>query len=132
VWGLLELSKILRVNALGEIREIICVARFCCFSDISVILIPGLTSLSSWQVQAIPPGGELLGYSERTGIELFAVGDHVLGIQGHPEFTEDVVRDLIDTRHSAGILKVSFVYITYLILRPVSLVSNFNMDYTYF
>ncbi|CAM6106196.1 unnamed protein product [Calypogeia fissa] len=56
------------------------------------------------QVQQIPPGGELLGFSEKTAIEVFAVGDHVLGIQGHPEFTEDVVKDLIDTRLSLGML----------------------------
>lgn len=56
------------------------------------------------QVQVIPPGGELLGFSDKTPIEVFAVGDHVLGIQGHPEFTEDVVKDLIDTRLSLGML----------------------------
>lgn len=36
--------------------------------------------------------------SERTGVEMFAVGEHVLAIQGHPEFFEDVVVDLLDHR----------------------------------
>ncbi|KAL2613058.1 hypothetical protein R1flu_024750 [Riccia fluitans] len=57
------------------------------------------------QVQELPLGGELLGLSERTGIEMFSIGDHVLAIQGHPEFTEDVVTDLIDSRLASGILK---------------------------
>ncbi|KAL3680021.1 hypothetical protein R1sor_022977 [Riccia sorocarpa] len=57
------------------------------------------------QVKEIPPGGELLGSSERTAIEMFSVGDHVLAIQGHPEFTEDVVANLIDSRLEAGVLK---------------------------
>ncbi|KAG6551038.1 hypothetical protein Mapa_007271 [Marchantia paleacea] len=56
------------------------------------------------QVKEIPTGGELLGFSEKTGIEMYAVGDNVLAIQGHPEFTEDVVRDIVDTRFSMGIL----------------------------
>ncbi|OAE23378.1 hypothetical protein AXG93_1660s1370 [Marchantia polymorpha subsp. ruderalis] len=56
------------------------------------------------QVKEIPPGGELLGFSERTGIEMYAVGDNILAIQGHPEFSEDVVRDIVDTRSSSGVL----------------------------
>lgn len=51
----------------------------------------------------------MLGSSERTGIEVFAVGDHALGIQGHPEFTEDVVTDLIDSRLKIGVLTVSII-----------------------
>eukprot|EP00249_Psilotum_nudum_P028895 c38887_g1_i1 orf=343-1125(-) len=55
------------------------------------------------QVSEIPPGGELLASSEKTGIEIFAVGEHVLGIQGHPEFTEDVLHNFLDTGCHQGL-----------------------------
>lgn len=50
------------------------------------------------QVSEVPPGAEVLASSERTGIEMYAIGDHVLAIQGHPEFYDDVVLDLLDGR----------------------------------
>ncbi|GAQ87834.1 Predicted glutamine synthetase [Klebsormidium nitens] len=56
------------------------------------------------QASAIPPGGELLGASERTPIEIFAVGDVALGFQGHPEFNLDVLTDLIEDRRAKGVL----------------------------
>ncbi|XP_057848339.2 gamma-glutamyl peptidase 5 isoform X1 [Cryptomeria japonica] len=54
------------------------------------------------QVSCIPPSGVVLGYSARTAIEIFAVGNSVLGIQGHPEFSEDVMLDLLKSRLARG------------------------------
>ncbi|MCO5578316.1 hypothetical protein L7F22_032157 [Adiantum nelumboides] len=48
------------------------------------------------QVSELPPKGELPAASEKTSMEMFAVEDHVLCIQGHPEFTEDIVLDILD------------------------------------
>jgi hypothetical protein len=48
----------------------------------------------------MPPGAELLASSERTGIEMYSVGEHALAIQGHPEFFDDVVLDLLNNRLS--------------------------------
>lgn len=48
------------------------------------------------EVYKVPPGGEVLASSENTGIEIFAMGNQVLGIQGHPEFTEDITLDILD------------------------------------
>lgn len=56
------------------------------------------------QVSEIPFGAELLGYSERTPVEIFSLEDHVLGIQGHPEFEADVVLDIIESRLTSGII----------------------------
>jgi GMP synthase-like glutamine amidotransferase len=39
-----------------------------------------------------------LGYSAQTDIEIFAVGNTVLGIQCHPEFSEDVLLDILKAR----------------------------------
>lgn len=56
------------------------------------------------QVLEIPPDAELLGSSDKTPIEIFGIGDHILGIQGHPEFEVDVIMDIINSRLNLGIL----------------------------
>lgn len=38
----------------------------------------------------------MIGWSEKTGIEMFKYGDHMMGIQGHPEYTMDILFHLID------------------------------------
>ncbi|KAF3776100.1 Gamma-glutamyl peptidase 5 [Nymphaea thermarum] len=47
------------------------------------------------QVSCVPPGALILGSSKKTKIEMFSIGDHVLGLQYHPEFFKDVVLDII-------------------------------------
>ncbi|MCO5560386.1 hypothetical protein L7F22_014001 [Adiantum nelumboides] len=56
------------------------------------------------QVLELPPDAELLGFSEKTPFEIFGVGNHILGIQGHPEFDVDVVMDIIESRAALGSL----------------------------
>lgn len=58
------------------------------------------------QVSEIPPGAELLASTERTRVEMFCIQSHVLAIQSHPEFTKDVVADLINKRLVNGIINV--------------------------
>ncbi|TVU32832.1 hypothetical protein EJB05_24590, partial [Eragrostis curvula] len=48
------------------------------------------------QVWEIPPGARVLAYSEKTRVEAFTLGDHALGVQGHPEYTLDILHNLID------------------------------------
>lgn len=48
------------------------------------------------EVWEIPPAATVLAYSEKTRVEVFAVGEHALGIQGHPEYTVDILHNLID------------------------------------
>lgn len=57
------------------------------------------------QVFEIPSEGEVLAWSENTGIEMFAIGDHVLGIQGHPEFPEDVFKEMMNVCVKEGLMK---------------------------
>ncbi|MBI4083639.1 MAG: type 1 glutamine amidotransferase [Candidatus Lambdaproteobacteria bacterium] len=42
-----------------------------------------------------PPGAIVLASSARTPIELFALGTDVLGLQGHPEFDNDTLAEVI-------------------------------------
>jgi GMP synthase-like glutamine amidotransferase len=46
----------------------------------------------------LPPKAELLGGNEFCPNLFYTIGDQVLGIQGHPEFPEALVREIIETR----------------------------------
>jgi GMP synthase (glutamine-hydrolysing) len=46
------------------------------------------------------PGTRVLGSSERTPVQVLAVGEHVRGVQFHPEITGEILRGYIDARRS--------------------------------
>lgn len=48
------------------------------------------------EVWELPPQVEVVAWSEKTGVEMFKYGDHIMGIQGHPEYTKDILLHLID------------------------------------
>ncbi|KAL4571334.1 hypothetical protein LXL04_018092 [Taraxacum kok-saghyz] len=48
------------------------------------------------EVLEVPMGAEVIAYSDKTGVEMFTIGDHILGIQGHPEYSKDILNNLID------------------------------------
>lgn len=54
-------------------------------------------------VLSIPDRCENLGYSERCGIQGLYRKGSVFTVQAHPEFTEDVMQDLLDSRHESGV-----------------------------
>jgi glucosinolate gamma-glutamyl hydrolase len=56
------------------------------------------------QVRRLPPGAVLLARSASTPVEMFAIGPRILCVQGHPEFTSDLLRGLIETRRAATTL----------------------------
>ncbi|MBF0310461.1 MAG: type 1 glutamine amidotransferase [Magnetococcales bacterium] len=47
------------------------------------------------QVVVLPPGGEILASGEQCPCAMLAVGDHSLGVQGHPEFARDYMEAII-------------------------------------
>lgn len=47
------------------------------------------------QVTALPPGAELLGGSNHCRHVMYAIGEQVLGIQGHPEYTPALMGELL-------------------------------------
>lgn len=59
------------------------------------------------EVWALPPEAEVLAWSERTGVEMFRCGDHIMGIQGHPEYTKDILLHLIDRLSSRQLIEES-------------------------
>ncbi len=53
------------------------------------------------QITAVPEGGRIRGQNDHCPVSLLTVGDHMLGIQGHPEFTRDYMRALLVARRGS-------------------------------
>ncbi|CAN6243285.1 unnamed protein product [Urochloa humidicola] len=54
------------------------------------------------EVVELPPGATVLASSEKTRVEAFAVGEIALGVQGHPEYTNDILLNLVDRLTKQG------------------------------
>ena len=50
------------------------------------------------QVEALPPGAEILGWNEHCPVSVMGVGSTLLGIQGHPEFESAYSVALMESR----------------------------------
>ncbi|CAN4113293.1 unnamed protein product [Withania somnifera] len=60
------------------------------------------------EVWEVPKGAEIVAISEKTNVEMFIMDDHILGIQGHPEYTKDILFNLIDRLLSNGSIESEF------------------------
>nr|CAD1831962.1 unnamed protein product [Ananas comosus var. bracteatus] len=71
--------------------------KFKFFGDLDVVPhSASLIEIHQDEVWEVPLEGEIMAYSENTNVEMFAIGEHILGIQGHPEYTKDILLNLID------------------------------------
>ncbi|XP_059071405.1 gamma-glutamyl peptidase 5-like [Cryptomeria japonica] len=61
------------------------------------------------QVTEIPCGADIIAFSNKTEIEMFSMDDHILGIQGHPEYSSDILFNLMDNLCNEGILTEEMV-----------------------
>ncbi|WOL15246.1 gamma-glutamyl peptidase 5 [Canna indica] len=59
------------------------------------------------EVLQLPPQAEVLACSEKTGIEMFRYGDHIMGIQGHPEYNKDILLHLVDRCLQRNLIQTS-------------------------
>ncbi len=50
------------------------------------------------QVIQLPPNAEHLAEDARCKYQMFSIGNHILCLQGHPEFTSDFARGRLDSR----------------------------------
>ncbi|XP_004491010.1 gamma-glutamyl peptidase 5-like [Cicer arietinum] len=48
------------------------------------------------EIQELPKKAEVIAWSDKTGIEMFKYGHHIMGIQGHPEYSRYILLNLID------------------------------------
>lgn len=66
-------------------------------------MIPKLTEVSLLfshqdQVLQLPRGAEHLGENSSCAYQMYSIGNHILCLQGHPEFTVDFARGRLDSR----------------------------------
>ncbi|XP_020578585.1 gamma-glutamyl peptidase 3-like isoform X2 [Phalaenopsis equestris] len=47
------------------------------------------------EVWEAPIDAKVIAFSKRTAVEAFCIDEHILGIQGHPEYTKDILDNLI-------------------------------------
>ncbi|KAL0387105.1 UNVERIFIED_CONTAM: Gamma-glutamyl peptidase 5 [Sesamum radiatum] len=59
------------------------------------------------EVTELPQEAEILGWSSKTGVEMFTYRDHIMGIQGHPEYTKDILLHLINRLSNDSLIEVS-------------------------
>ncbi|MCQ3803742.1 MAG: GMP synthase [bacterium] len=55
------------------------------------------------QITKLPPGSRLLASTDHCPVSMFAIGDHVLGIGGHPEMPIPYIRGLIELKRGISI-----------------------------
>ncbi|GAB1319289.1 Class I glutamine amidotransferase, putative [Madurella fahalii] len=56
------------------------------------------------QVFSVPAGAELLASTDKCMNHGFVIPGRVITVQGHPEFTEDIMREILELRHETGLL----------------------------
>lgn len=48
------------------------------------------------EVWEVPSAAQVMAFSDKTGVEMFKMGNNIMGIQGHPEYTKDILCNLIE------------------------------------
>ena len=54
-------------------------------------------------VYVYPEGVEELAYSSRCAVQGMYVRNRLITVQGHPEFTDEIVTELLEARHASGV-----------------------------
>jgi len=54
-------------------------------------------------VYTYPPDVEQLAYTEKCSVQGMYISKRLITVQGHPEFNEEIVRELLVARHKAGV-----------------------------
>ena len=50
------------------------------------------------QVTELPSNAELIAKNDTVPIAMFRIGDHIMSMQGHPEFSEEYAHDVANMR----------------------------------
>ncbi|KAG8498082.1 hypothetical protein CXB51_006881 [Gossypium anomalum] len=78
------------------------------FSSLNIPTTLSVIECHQDEVRELPPEAEVIAWSDKTGVEMFRYGDHMMGIQGHPEYTKDILLHLIDR-----LMQLSFIEDSY-------------------
>jgi len=49
-----------------------------------------------------PPGVEELAYTDKCAVQAMYIPKRVMTVQGHPEFTEEIMRELLVSAYASG------------------------------
>lgn len=60
------------------------------------------------EVWEVPPEAKVIASSDKTGVEMYTIEDHIMGIQGHPEYTQDILLNLIDRLRANNSIQLEF------------------------
>ncbi|KAL3724009.1 hypothetical protein ACJRO7_036087 [Eucalyptus globulus] len=60
------------------------------------------------ELMELPAKAEVMARSDKTDIEMFRYGDHIMGIQGHPEYNRDILLHLVDRLLLRGLITESY------------------------
>lgn len=55
------------------------------------------------KVYTFPDGVEELAYTAKCANQAMYVKGKLITVQGHPEFTEEIVREIVENRYSQGV-----------------------------
>lgn len=55
------------------------------------------------EVVSLPDKTTVLASTDRCAVQAFYIPGRVITVQGHPEFTASVVREILELRHSVGV-----------------------------
>ncbi|GAV69562.1 GATase domain-containing protein [Cephalotus follicularis] len=78
------------------------------FSSLKIPTLLSVIECHRDKVWELPPKAEVIAWSDKTGIEMFTYGNHIMGIQGHPEYTKDILLHLIDCLLHRNLIADSF------------------------
>jgi len=63
------------------------------------------------EVLELPESATLLAYSDKYNVEMCSYGNHLLGIQGHPEYNKEILFEIIDRVVNLKLMEVCFLYL---------------------
>ncbi|XP_043714652.1 gamma-glutamyl peptidase 5-like, partial [Telopea speciosissima] len=58
------------------------------------------------EVREVPMGAKVIAFSDQTGVEMFIFYHHILGIQGHPEYTKNILCSIIDRLANSNLINL--------------------------
>ncbi|XP_042495587.1 gamma-glutamyl peptidase 5-like [Macadamia integrifolia] len=59
------------------------------------------------EVWELPPHAEVIAWSDKTTVEIFKYKDHIMGIQGHPEYSKDLFLNIVDRLLNRNVIQES-------------------------
>jgi GMP synthase-like glutamine amidotransferase len=57
-------------------------------------------------VYSYPPGVENLAYTSKCTVQSMYIPKRLITVQGHPEFTGPIMKEILTMRHTAGIFDI--------------------------